>query len=76
LIGPTILAAPDLVLGSRFEKDGDAEDLGTELGLADPPVTEEYDGLAGALAGRVEATPALMAGLSWEGWQSLGPDTI
>ena len=29
----TILAAPDLVLGSRFEKDGDAEDLGRELGL-------------------------------------------
>ena len=72
--------------------------------LADPPATEEYDGLAGALAGRVDATPTLimimkmvimimtmtmimimmmimmiihlMAGLAWEGWQSLGPDTM
>ena len=72
--------------------------------LADPPATEEYDGLAGALAGRVDATPTLimimkmvimimtmtmimimmmimmiihlMAGLTWEGWQSLGPDTM
>ena len=79
--------------------------------LADPPATEEYDGLAGALAGRVDATPTLimiidimiiimviiimilkmtmtmtmtmimimihlMAGLAWDGWQSLGPDTM
>ena len=28
--------------------------------LADPPATEEYDGLAGALAGRVDATPTLI----------------
>lgn len=76
MIGPTILAAPVLVLGSKFEKDVDAEDLDGELGLADPPATEEYDGLAGALAGRVDATPTLMAGLAWEGWQSLGPDTM
>ena len=28
--------------------------------LDDPPATEEYDGLPGILAGRVEATPTLM----------------
>jgi len=66
-MGPTILAAPDLVLGSRFEKVAGAGDLDGELALDDPPATEEYEGLAGVLAGRVEATPALMAGLAWEG---------
>ena len=28
--------------------------------LDDPPATEEYDGLPGILAGRVDATPTLM----------------
>jgi len=64
LIGPTILAGPVLVLGSKFEKDLDAGDLDGELDLDDPPATEEYDGLAGALAGRVDATPTLMSGLA------------
>lgn len=76
MIGPTILAAPDLVLGSKFEKDAGAGDLDRDLDLEDPPATEEYDGLAGVLAGRVDTPPTLMAGLVWEGWQSLGPDTM
>jgi len=68
LIGPTILAAPDLVLGSKFAKVVAAGDLDGELDLEEPPpATEEYEGLAGALAGSVDATPTLMAGLLCEG---------